>query len=118
MNPDSFLIGYHLDLAQGFPFDQLGLNDKYGAILPSIADFGFLYDQYFIDSLKGNLWPGIRISEEAVMARAEGQNVSFSEYVAGDPRGHPGQPDGYYGAQIPGAESGAVRRNKPDEEVG
>ena len=80
VNPDSFLIGYHLDLAQGFPFDQLGLNDKYGAILPSIADFGFLYDQYFIDSLKGNLWPGIRISEEAVMARAEGQNVSFSEY--------------------------------------
>ena len=80
VNPDRMLIGFHLDLACGFPFDRLGLTDKYQEPLPSMVEFGFRYDKYFEKIFNGNLWRGIRYSEEILQRRARNSGISFAEY--------------------------------------
>jgi len=47
VNASSLRIGYHLDWASSFPFDQLGLPDNYALALPSVYLFGFEYDADF-----------------------------------------------------------------------
>ena len=41
VNASSLRIGYHLDWASSFPFDQLGLPDNYALPLPAVSVFGF-----------------------------------------------------------------------------
>jgi hypothetical protein len=55
-------IGYHLDWASGFPFDQLGLPDNYALPLPAISLFGFEYDSSFVRQA------GVRLYQEAELA--------------------------------------------------
>ena len=74
------LIGFHLDLSRGFPFDRLGLSDKYREPLPSMVEFGFVYDRYFEKVFNGDLWPGIRSSEEILHRRARNSGVSIAKY--------------------------------------
>ena len=80
VNPHRMLIGYHLDLARGFPFAKFGLSDKYQEPLPSMVEFGFLYDNYFEKIFNGKLWRGIRFSEEILQRKAENSGMSFSDY--------------------------------------
>jgi hypothetical protein len=80
VNPDRMLIGFHLDLARGFPFARFGLSDKYQEPLPSIVEFGFLYDSYFEKIFNGELWRGIRYSEEILQRQAENSGMSIAEY--------------------------------------
>ena len=80
VNPDRMLIGFHLDLSRGFPFAKFGLSDKYQEPLPSIVEFGFLYDRYFKKIFNGQLWRGIRYSEEILHRQAENSGMSFAEY--------------------------------------
>jgi hypothetical protein len=47
VNASSLRIGYHLDWASSFPFDQLGLPDNYALALPAVYLFGFAYDAGF-----------------------------------------------------------------------
>jgi hypothetical protein len=80
VNPDKMLIGFHLDLSQGFPFDKFGLSDKYQESLPSMVEFGFFYDSYFKKIFNGELWLGIRSSEEILRRQANNSGMSFAEY--------------------------------------
>ncbi len=80
VNPNRMLIGYHLDLARGFPFAKFGLSDKYQEFLPSMVEFGFLYDRYFEKIFNGELWRGIRSSEQILQRQAANSGMSFAEY--------------------------------------
>jgi hypothetical protein len=80
INPGRMLIGWHLDLARGFPFARLGLTDKYQDPLPSMVEFGFRYDKYFEKIFNGNLWRGIGYSEEILQRRAGSSGMSLAEY--------------------------------------
>ncbi|MEN8780553.1 MAG: peptidoglycan recognition family protein [Desulfobacterales bacterium] len=80
VNPKKKLIGYHLDLSRGFPFDKFSLSNKYNEPLPSIVDFGFFYDEYFEKIFGGEIWPGIRASEEILERRCKRANIGLSQY--------------------------------------
>ena len=62
VNVSNLLIGYHLDWASSFPFDQVGLPDNYALPLPAISLFGFQYDLNFERKA------GLRLSQEAQLA--------------------------------------------------
>ena len=70
MNPYDQLIGHHLDLSHGFPFDFFEITNKYEEPIPAITEFGFTYDNYFIEIFQGKLWPGIAVSEQMIIMRA------------------------------------------------
>jgi hypothetical protein len=57
VSPKPHLIGYHMDWARGFPFAEFGLPDQYALPPPSIALFGFGYDDEFVRAV-GTGWPG------------------------------------------------------------
>jgi hypothetical protein len=69
------LIGYHADWARNFPFGALGLRDGYELPPPSIAAFGFGYDEDLVSRLGGSLWPGVALAERELAKRAESENV-------------------------------------------
>jgi N-acetylmuramoyl-L-alanine amidase-like protein len=81
VNPQKMLIGYHLDLSRGFPFDQFGLSDKYNESLPSMSEFGFSYDSYFKKIFDGSIWPGIRHAEKLLVKQAQGSDMNLAAYV-------------------------------------
>ncbi len=62
VNVSNLLVGYHLDWASSFPFDQVGLPDNYAVPLPAISLFGFQYDSNFVSKA------GLRLSQEAQLA--------------------------------------------------
>jgi hypothetical protein len=69
VNPQKRLIGHHLDWARGFPFAAFGLPDQYQRLPPSVALFGFGYDDKLTSEM-GEPWPGVaralaRLDEEA-----------------------------------------------------
>jgi len=80
VNPARMLIGWHLDLARGFPFAKFGLSDKYREPLPSIVEFGFRYDAYFKKIFNNEIWPGIHHSEEIMQRQARNSGMSFAKY--------------------------------------
>jgi hypothetical protein len=80
INPKKMLIGYHTDWAQGFPFAALDLTDKYTVPLPSITEFGFRYDEHLRETMKGEIWPGVKLAEIELAARAEEEGVSLTQF--------------------------------------
>ena len=78
--PKNRLIGYHLDLADGFPFNRFSLRNKYNEMIPSITEFGFKGDRYFREALNDNVWPGVNRSEEYLKKKAEQAGISVREY--------------------------------------
>ena len=80
VNPNRMLIGFHLDLSRGFPFAKFGLSNKYQEPLPSIVEFGFLYDRYFEKIFNNDLWSGIGYSEDLLHRQAGHSGISFAEY--------------------------------------
>ena len=68
VNPKKHLIGHHMDWARGFPFEAFGLPDQYERPAPSVALFGFGYDDDFLKVL-GEPWPGVREAEARPGAR-------------------------------------------------
>jgi hypothetical protein len=69
INPTRHLIGHHMDWARGFPFAAFGLPDQYQRPAPSVALFGFDYDDDFLKVLE-EPWPGVRLAEQALVAEA------------------------------------------------
>jgi hypothetical protein len=69
VNPRKHLIGHHLDWARGFPFEAFGLPNQYERPAPSVALFGFSYDDEFLKVL-GEPWAGVRHAEAALQAQA------------------------------------------------
>ena len=66
VNPKKHLIGHHVDWARGFPFEAYGLPDQYARPLPSVARFGFWYDEDLPKAMGPDLWPGVALGERAL----------------------------------------------------
>lgn len=82
VNPGNMLIGYHTDWSGQFPFEAVGLPDNYRESLPSIAVWGFDYDEFFLAKIGGRVWPGIAGAEETFRQLAARQGVRPSKYRA------------------------------------
>lgn len=79
VNPGNMLVSYHHDWVQNFPFEALGLSDKYKAPTASISIYGFTYDQEIEGYAGGEIWPGARTAQEVFQNRAEQAKVEIKE---------------------------------------
>ena len=79
VSPASGLIGFHLDWGRAFPFDAIGVSDKYEVETPAVALFGFDHDGQF-DRAIGAMWPGIPKAESALDASASAAGVTREQY--------------------------------------
>jgi len=70
INPSNRLMGYHTDWVAGFPFEAIGLSDKYKAEIVAISRFGFAYDRAYIAAAGGKTWPGLEKAEAALRESA------------------------------------------------
>ena len=80
VNPANWKIGYHTDWARGFPFAEIGLPDNYRQPLGSIVDFGFDYDDSFLNAAGDRRWPGLLASTDIVRERSRAAKVSVADY--------------------------------------
>ena len=79
VNPSNHLVGYHTDWVAAFPFDALGLSNKYESELTAISRFGFGYDAAYITAAGGKRWPGLDKSDARLREAAEANNLSIEE---------------------------------------
>jgi hypothetical protein len=70
VNPSNERICFHHDWAHGFPFEAMGLSDKYKVPPASVAELGFTYDDDIIEQAGGRLWPGVATAEEEFAKKA------------------------------------------------
>jgi hypothetical protein len=70
VNPSNMLVGYHVDWAADFPFEDLGLPNNYSAALPSIWKFGFEWDPTFAKAASGAMWAGVESAARMFDQRA------------------------------------------------
>jgi hypothetical protein len=71
VNPSNMLIAFHHDWARNFPFEAMGLSDKYKIAPASVSHFGFTYDDEIVSKLGGALWLVVVRVEDVFRARAE-----------------------------------------------
>lgn len=76
VSPASLLIGFHTDWGRNFPFEALGLSDKYRVPTPSILEFGFGHDASFDRQIGGDPWPGILAAEAELARRAAAEGIA------------------------------------------
>jgi hypothetical protein len=76
VSPLQHLIGYHRDWARGFPFAAFGLPDLYAQPPPSVALFGFAYDDEYLRMV--GQWDGLVAAEKILADEAKAQSVSVS----------------------------------------
>jgi hypothetical protein len=74
VNPSNGRILFHHDWAQGFPFEALGLSDKYAVAPASVAELGFGYDSDIVSQIGGHVWPGVEAAETEFARHASEQN--------------------------------------------
>src|SRR5215212_259551 len=73
VNPSNGRILFHHDWAQGFPFEAMGVSDKYAVAPASVAELGFGYDSDTVAQIGGKVWPGVEAAEEEFARRAAGE---------------------------------------------
>ena len=78
VNPSNRLMGYHTDWVSEFPFEALGLSNKYETELAAISRLGFGYDQAYI-AAAGGKWPGLERAEAALRDAAEKSGSTVGE---------------------------------------
>lgn len=71
VNPDRMLIAFHHDWVRNFPFEAMGLSDKYKVQPPNMSDYGFTYDEDVLQKLENKLWPGAIAADEEFNKRVE-----------------------------------------------
>jgi hypothetical protein len=79
VNPSNGRIAFHHDWARGFPFEAMGLSDKYAVAPASVAELGFGYDPELAALLGGRMWPGVAAGEEAFARRAQTEGAKPDE---------------------------------------
>ena len=79
VNPSNGRIAFHHDWARGFPFEAMGLSDKYAVAPAAVAELGFGYDPELVDLLGGSMWPGVAAGEAEFARRAEGLGADADE---------------------------------------
>jgi N-acetyl-anhydromuramyl-L-alanine amidase AmpD len=78
VDPDKMLIARHHDWVRFFPFELMGVSDKYKIQPPNMTDYGFTYDDDLMAKLDHKLWDG------AVTAGAEFSRRANEAGVAND----------------------------------
>ncbi|HEX8502152.1 MAG TPA: peptidoglycan recognition family protein [Pyrinomonadaceae bacterium] len=73
VNPSNGRILFHHDWASGFPFEAMGLSDKYAVAPASVSELGFGYDSE--TAAQTGVWPGVAAAETEFARRAEGQGA-------------------------------------------
>lgn len=73
INPTKMLIAFHHDWVRNFPFEAMGLSDKYQVPPPSMSDYGFTYDEEILEKLGNTLWPGAVTAAEEFKKRANAE---------------------------------------------
>jgi N-acetyl-anhydromuramyl-L-alanine amidase AmpD len=76
VDPEKMLIARHHDWVSFFPFEAMGLSDKYKVQPPNITDYGFTYDDDLMMKLGNNLWEGAKTAGEEFKRMAERAGVS------------------------------------------
>ncbi|HVF49051.1 MAG TPA: peptidoglycan recognition family protein [Pyrinomonadaceae bacterium] len=79
VNPSNMLIAYHHDWVRNFPFEAMGLSDKYKVAPASIGELGFTYDGEILSKLGGTLWAGVSLAEEEFAKRAGAAQTGAEE---------------------------------------
>ncbi len=80
VNLSNMRIGYHLDWASSFPFNQLGLPDNYVLPLPAVSLFGFEYDSDFARRAGTRLYEEAQLAEQVLHDRAAAVNMQVPAY--------------------------------------
>ncbi len=80
VDPETMVIGHHIDGSGEFPYKELGLPDNYSLPVPSIFAFGFDYDPSFLMSGGPKMWKGLISADERFRREAKAQNLSPSRY--------------------------------------
>jgi hypothetical protein len=80
VNPDNMRIGYHTDFAGRFPFSDLGLPNNYELRLSSIAQWGFTYDNDFVEVIGGQIWPGMRRAQTSLYTQADEHHMTLAQF--------------------------------------
>jgi hypothetical protein len=70
-NPSSRLLGHHTDWVANFPFEAVGLTNKYTTELYAISRFGFAYDQAYVAAAGGKRWEGLIEADAALWEAAK-----------------------------------------------
>jgi len=73
---EKMLIARHHDWVRNFPFEAMGLSDKYKIQPPSMIDYGFTYNEDVLAKLGNKLWEGALTAEVEFKSRAEKARVS------------------------------------------
>jgi hypothetical protein len=79
VNPANMLVSYHHDWVRNFPFEAMGLSDKYNTVTASISVYGFTYDAEIAGYAGGDIWPGAKAAEKIFENRAEQAQVEPKE---------------------------------------
>jgi hypothetical protein len=79
VNPANQLMGYHTDWISGFPFEALGLSNKYDFELMAISKFGFGYDRQYLRAAGGRRWPGLERAESKLKEAAAREGRTIEE---------------------------------------
>jgi hypothetical protein len=75
--PNEMLIARHHDWVHFFPFEAMGLSNKYKVQPPTITDYGFTYnDEILAKKLGGKLWEGAQLAVDEFNRRAARARVS------------------------------------------
>lgn len=79
VNPANMYVAYHHDWVRNFPFEAMGLSDKYKVATTSIGVYGFIYTDEIAQFAGGEIWAGARVAEEEFKRRAEQTNSDPNE---------------------------------------
>ncbi len=78
VNPSNRLMGYHTDWVSEFPFEALGLSNKYQTELAAISRLGFGYDQAYV-AAAGGKWAGLEKADATLRETAEKSGLSIEK---------------------------------------
>ncbi len=78
VNPAKMYVAYHHDWVRNFPFEAMGLSDKYKVATASIGVYGFVYTDEVVRNAGGEIWAGAKVAEEDFKKLAERANADPS----------------------------------------
>jgi hypothetical protein len=78
-NPTSRLLGHHTDWVANFPFEAVGLSNKYETEMYAISRFGFAYDQAYLSAGGGKRWAGLSRADAVLWESAKKNGVVIEQ---------------------------------------
>ena len=79
VNPSNRLMGFHTDWVAGFPFDAIGLTNKYDGEIAAISRLGFNYDAAYLAAAGGKRWAGLEKADAALRKAAAESGTGVEE---------------------------------------